>query len=277
MIAGMTTRERDMGSRHTIADDSAIRVDVLGPVRVKRDGRSIALPPIQRDLLAILVVRRGIGITHDAIADRLWPAQEQPMNAGKVVQGHICRVRRAIGASSLQRDEQRYRLDMACVDTDLLRFELAVSDAEKHHVDEDPIAALATCDIVSSLWRGEPFEGVASAIPPGEVARLHELRRRCDEIRLDGLLRIGSYRDAVLTAESLVADDPMRESAWGALMVALMALGRSADALHAFSRARRSLAEALGLEPGRSLKWIEEQVVRGNVIRADDLRNLSMI
>ena len=57
--------------------------------------------------------------------------------------------------------------------------------------------------------------------------------------------------------EALVAEHPYRERLHAQLMLALYRSGRQADALDAFRRARRTLVEDLGLEPGRELQRLE--------------------
>ncbi len=54
---------------------------------------------------------------------------------------------------------------------------------------------------------------------------------------------------------------PLRERLWAQLMIALYRSGRQADALQAFQRARRLLADELGLQPSAELRDLERQVL----------------
>ena len=99
----------------------------------------------------------------------------------------------------------------------------------------------------TTLFRGEPYEGVAEeALPAGEIARLHELRATLVEDTAEAELACGRGHQRVGELEAFVQANPYRERAWGLLMRALYQCGRPADALDAYGRARVLLAAELG-------------------------------
>ena len=59
----------------------------------------------------------------------------------------------------------------------------------------------------------------------------------------------------------MVAAEPLRERRWAMLMTALYRCGRQADALRAYQRARTTLGEELGVEPGPELETLERMVI----------------
>ena len=61
--------------------------------------------------------------------------------------------------------------------------------------------------------------------------------------------------------EAAVAAEPLRERLWGGLMLALYRCGRQADALRAFARARETLADEVGLDPGPALRDLEARIL----------------
>ena len=61
--------------------------------------------------------------------------------------------------------------------------------------------------------------------------------------------------------ENLVARDPLREERWRLLALALYRAHRQADALSALRRARKTLADELGVDPGRALRELEAEVL----------------
>ena len=61
--------------------------------------------------------------------------------------------------------------------------------------------------------------------------------------------------------EALVADDPLREERWRLLVLALYRAHRQADALAALRRARTTLSDELGVDPGPALRALEAEVL----------------
>ena len=81
------------------------------------------------------------------------------------------------------------------------------------------------------------------------------------EQRVDADLRLGGGSELVPELERLVVEHPLRERLRGQLMVALYRAGRQADALDAYRRGRRALAEELGLEPDEALQKLEKAIL----------------
>ena len=61
--------------------------------------------------------------------------------------------------------------------------------------------------------------------------------------------------------EAMVAEEPLREERWRLLALALYRAHRQADALAALRRARATLADELGVDPGPALRELEQQVL----------------
>ena len=113
------------------------------------------------------------------------------------------------------------------------------------------------------LWRGEPLADFAGeAWAAVEAARLTELRLCAVAERAERLLALGRYDKAVADLEPVASAEPTRERLVGQLMIALCRAGRQAEALAAFSRTRRALADELGLDPSPELRALAEQVLR---------------
>ncbi len=111
------------------------------------------------------------------------------------------------------------------------------------------------------MWRGPAYvEFRETDFGTAEGVRLDELCLAAREDLADAQIASGSASAAVVGLESLVHDSPGREGAWLLLMRALYASGRQHDALGAFQRARRGLAE-FGLEPGAQLSDMERRIL----------------
>ena len=94
-----------------------------------------------------------------------------------------------------------------------------------------------------------------------EAGRLEEMRRSIEEDVLVARLESGEHREVAATAELIVDAAPLREQRWAILATAQYRCGRQADALRSLQRARRTLVEELGIEPGRELVDLEHAIL----------------
>src|SRR5262249_20738938 len=146
-----------------------------------------------------------------------------------------------------------YRLAIEPDAVDVTRFERLVA-AGRSALASDPAAATRMLGDALALWRGPALLDVSGGdFFAAPATRLTELGLEAIEDRVDADLRLG--RGADLTAEltSLVAEHPLRERLVGALIRALCAAGRPAEALTVYERARAALAEELGADPSPEL------------------------
>jgi len=219
--------------------------DLLGPLQALVDGEQVDLgAPQQRTLLALLALHAGIPVRLVAIEDALWEA-EQPQSATKLVQTYVSRLRKLLGARSIQFAPSGYILDPG-VTVDALRFRELVKQGQLEQ-------ALA-------LWRGHALSDVPALA--SQARHLDELRVSAIEERFADELERGEGAALVSELEPLVADHPMRERLLGQLVLALYRSGRQADALAAYRNGRAALVDSLGLEPGPALHELELQILR---------------
>ena len=127
--------------------------------------------------------------------------------------------------------------------------------------DGDPPAASTALADALALWRGPFMADLELAALDAERARLEAVRLTAVEDRIDANLALGHHPALVGELEALLTEDPFRERLWGQLMIAQYREGRQADALANFRRARQVLAEEIGVEPGRWLCRVQEQIL----------------
>ena len=232
---------------------------LLGPLEAVEDDRPLALGGVkQRALLAVLLLHANQVVSSDRLIDEVW-GESPPATAGKIVQVYVSRLRKQLGEARLLTRPPGYLLHVDPAELDLARFERLVAEARQ----EDAAAAGAKLRAALELWRGPPLADLAyERVAQAEIVRLEELRWAALELRIDADLAAGRAPELVGELESLIAAHPLRERLRAQLMLALYRCSRQAEALEAYRRARRELADGLGLEPSDELRRLEQAILR---------------
>jgi len=245
------------------ARDQQIEVRLLGPLEALRDGRPVALGGAKpRALLAALALEPGRVVSVDRLVDNLWPG-EPPDTAAHAVQVYVSQLRTALGAAAITTRGSGYALELDPECVDVHRFARLADDggAALHAGDfatagtllRDALALSHGPALADFLY--EPFAQV-------EISRLEDVRLVALEDRIEADLALGRHAELVSELETLVDAQPLRERPRAQLMLALYRSGRQADALAAYRRARDTLVEELGIEPGPALKALEAAILR---------------
>ena len=239
---------------------------LLGPLEVTVDGTAVDLGGLkQRALLAILLLHANQPVHRDVLVDQLW-GEHPPAGAEHAVNVYIWRLRKTLQAASgtqgVLTRQGAYLLQAAEEQVDVALFERLAEDGRRALAAEAAARASAVLGEALALWRGTPladfrFEPFAQA----EIARLEKLRAGMVEDRIEADLALGRHAHVVSELEALVAANPLRERLHQQLMVALYRCGRQADALAAYQKARRTLAEELGIEPCQPLRQLERAIL----------------
>lgn len=252
-----------IGSR-TPATGEAITFAVLGPLEIRDDGRLLDVRGRQeRALLALLLSAPGRVFSVSAILAGLW-GDEPPRGAEKTVQSYVSRLRRGLPedvASSLVTRSPGYVAVVEPAQVDAERFRTLVARGRRDLRIGQPEAAAATLRDALTLWRGEAYAEFDAPFASVERSALEELRLAAVEDRVAADLATAQGPELVGELETLVATHPLRERLWAQLMTALYRTGRQGEALRAFQRARTSLIEELGIEPGPELQAVEAMVL----------------
>ena len=244
---------------------------ILGPCELAACGSPVPLGSLkQRMLLACLVAELNRPVPVDRLIAALW-GDGPPAAVETTVRSLVSRLRRLLasippgdGAAPIEiiGQDAAYllRTDPGCVDAH--RFEEDVAAGRRALSAGDPLEASRCFRAGLARWRGPALielTDVEHARPAAN--RLEEARVAALECLADAELAGGDPAGAQATMESVVTDHPLREAAWGRLMLALYRQGRQADALRTYQRARRLLVEDLGVEPGPELRKLEQQVL----------------
>ncbi|MCY9785350.1 NBR1-Ig-like domain-containing protein [Nocardiopsis sp. EMB25] len=236
---------------------------VLGPLRITNGDASVA-PRAAKDRLFLgeLLAHAGGQVSTAHLADALWPRQPpaNPVNAVQVRASRLRATLRDLGGSeetveTVRTDSGGYLLASAPADLTRLReaVRLAPDAPDGRNLLADALA----------LWRDEPFADVPDTpCIVAERERARELRLTALELYADLSLRDGRPEPTLIAelAEQ-TGLHPLRESLHGGLIRLLHASGRSAEALDAYERLRRRLAEELGCDPQPEVQELHRRIL----------------
>ena len=210
-----------------------MKVSLLGPVEVRSDeGTAIDLGGARlRTLLIRLAVDPDQVVGFDALVDAVW-GDEPPANAANALQQLVSRLRRA--GIPIESSPSGYALRVPRNDVDLFNG-----------------------DAAAKPWRGPALaEAADQPWAVAHIARATEQRLAAQEVSTDDVSEL----------EAIVAANPLRERPVAQLMHALVREGRQAEALNAFERHRRLLADELGADPSRELSELHLSLLRGESV-----------
>jgi DNA-binding SARP family transcriptional activator len=251
---------------------TTIRYEILGPLRVWRDGAEVDLGPAkQRAVLAYLLLHANQPVSTNAIVDAVW-GDAPPANGANVVQKHIAGLRRTLepdrsprtGSGVLTLTNGGYALAVATgtLDVDLVDDLLVQSRGAKSHGNLADAATLARRAV--DTWRSDALAGMSGHVFDTARERFADIRAGALEEWADAQLGLGHHTPVALELKGLVARYPVRERLQYLLILALYRSGRQADALAAYRDAHRFLTDEYGITPGDELTMLHQQILRAD-------------
>ncbi|MFJ7078515.1 AfsR/SARP family transcriptional regulator [Streptomyces sp. NPDC098781] len=251
-----------------------VYVDVLGPLRVRREATFLHLGPPKRQVILIrLLLEDGNAVSADELCEDVW-AGRPPASALSSLHAHISRLRAVLEprrhphgkAEVLVSEPHGYALRIPPQARDAVRFDTAVSRAQVLLREGQGRAARRHVEDSLAMWRGAAIsEARDYPFAARAAAQLEEGLLAAQELHVSALIHDGALQQAVSAAETLTSRHPLREVGWGLLMSALYLAGRHAHALERYEKLRRYLAEELGLAPGPALGALQEAILRHDV------------
>ncbi|MEV7404912.1 BTAD domain-containing putative transcriptional regulator [Streptomyces sp. NPDC091267] len=225
-------------------------LDLLGPFRLRdAAGTEVPIPQAHhRIVLAALALAGDATVTTEALLAALWD-EDPPRSARKTLQGYVARLRRLLGAATIETRPGGYALPPLLWTADVHTARALLDDARGGTQERLRRRAAAR-----DLFRGEPLLDVPSPVLDrlrGEALR--DVAARAVE-EWAALLVATDPAAAVAPLRQECAVHPHRESLWALLVVALAGSGRRTEALECYRLTRRRLGEDLGVEPGPALR-----------------------
>uniref|UniRef100_A0AAU2UWN3 Tetratricopeptide repeat protein n=1 Tax=Streptomyces sp. NBC_00003 TaxID=2903608 RepID=A0AAU2UWN3_9ACTN len=240
-----------------------MRFGLLGPLHAQIAGRAVPLNgPRQAKMLAALLLDANNVVAMERLVAVMWDTNA-PATAVRQVQDAVSGLRRnlvACGAPGSLISTRRggYEIHLAQDQLDLLEF-----DHERHLADQHtaPLETAVALRRALACWRGDALVDTPSQVLEIDAARLNEKRaathKQCLAIELD----LGRHREVIDELTALLREHPYDEQVAEHLMVALYRCRRQGEALQAYERLRRTLADELGVDPTPPLQALHQRIL----------------
>jgi DNA-binding SARP family transcriptional activator len=191
---------------------------VLGPLEVHASGKSLAIGGAKRrTVLAALLLNANRLVTTDRLIEAVWP-DAPPRSAVSNLQTYVSALRRCLpgGEARIRRGPAGYTISVAPGELDCRTFEELAGEAARMKAHGRPAEALELLGRALALWRGHPLEDLSAggSVFDAEVVRLVESRLAAGEERVELLVAVGKYTEAVAEIRDLLERHPFRERSW---------------------------------------------------------------
>lgn len=220
--------------------------------------------PRHRAVLARLVVARGRVVPVDVIVDDLWV--DPPSGATSAIRTFVSALRRALEPDRAPRKKPKvivtegpgYAFHAARRGR---RLGIRKTGARSRRFDAGAITRTAPNRAATVERAG--LRGVRRrALGPNGAIALGGTASDCVERLASAQLDLGRAAEAIPALDAHVTEHPWREDGWRLLALALYRSDRQGDALAVLRRARKLLAEELGIDPGPRLNDLESDILR---------------
>jgi SARP family transcriptional regulator, regulator of embCAB operon len=250
--------------------EKALDFGVLGPLQVTVDGTPLALgTPKQKAVLAMLIINRNRPVATHALIEAAWE-QWPPAAPQASLHSYISNLRKILdnagvdSSKHLARVPPGYRLmthENAC---DIARFVFektagvqAAAAGRFEQASRHTSAALAE-------WRGPVLDDLRRDFQFADAyaAALIEDKMVAHTAWAEAEIACGRNYAVIGEFEALTADHPYHEPLWTQLITAYYLAERQSDALDAYRRLKAALADDLGIDPGPTVRALNERILR---------------
>ncbi len=234
---------------------SGLRIMLLGPVVVERDGTPVELGNTAKAVLAVLAMRADAGVTTEELVASVWGSRGAVTRDS--VYHYVGKLRAALTLTGepavIESSDGRYRLRIADHAVDVRQFRDLLRHARQAMDRQEPQSAAHALHQALDRFRGQPLGGVAGD-PDGLRQRLEDERWVCVETLAAIEQGCGKHLRVVDLLRVECARSPEREGVAALMIGSLAAVGRRDEATAVYLRTRAALRETTGLEPGAALE-----------------------
>jgi DNA-binding SARP family transcriptional activator/tetratricopeptide (TPR) repeat protein len=241
---------------------ASVRLQIMGPLRIWRDGVELDPGPAQQvALFAVLLLNVGKPTSIDKLVDTLWE-DKPPQSALNTIHKYVGALRHLLepdlrsreSGAFLQRRGEAYVFIADQAALDLTDFRAKVDQARVLTSQGEDVRAMEVYLEALSLWHGRP--GAGSSRAAAAASLFDAVNAELTGVVLEAsTLAVSTGEPArLLPALRFAASlEPFHEPLHAALISTLGVAGQQAEALSVFRDVRVRLAEDLGLDPGAAL------------------------
>jgi DNA-binding SARP family transcriptional activator len=235
--------------------DKRLEFGLLGPLEMSVDGALVPPgTPKQRAVLAMLLMNRNSPVGVDRLITALW-ADSPPSGARASIHSYVSNLRKLLSAVGLDprvvlaAAPPGYRLSIPDNACDIGRF-IAEKTAGVHAAAASRFEQAGKhLSAALTEWRGPVLEDLR------DFQFVHTAKAEAE-------IACGRAFSVITELEALTAEHPYREPLWAQLITAYYLTDRQSDALGAYRRVKKTLAEDLGIDPGPNLRALNERILR---------------
>jgi DNA-binding SARP family transcriptional activator len=241
----------------------SFQLRLLGNVELYDEGHPVTVGPAKRRaVLAALALEPNQAVSLDQLAAAAW-AGSPPRSAVANLRTHAASLRRVLGGR-LQAVPGGYRLRVEDSEVDVHEFLRLAHDGRAALGAGAARAAVLPLSTALGLWQGTT---AGRGLPGGtfldaRFASLDQQRLEAVEDLIEARLALSEHGAVLPVLRQHLARQPLRERAWGQLMLAQYRAGDAAAALAAYHDARNALRDQLGVDPGPELTTLQHAILK---------------
>jgi SARP family transcriptional regulator, regulator of embCAB operon len=249
--------------------ENKIGFGVLGPLQMTVAGAPVTLgTPKQRAVLAMLVMNRNRSVSTDSLMTAAWE-EWPPAEARASLHSYVSNLRKLLSGagadpkSVLVNAPPGYRLDLADTACDIGRF--VAEKAAGVHAAAAGRFEEASRYLTAALaeWRGPVLDDLRDfQFVDAFATALTEDKVVAHTAHAEAEIACGRGYAVIGELESLTVEHPYREPLWAQLITAYYVAERQSEALDAYQRLKTTLADDLGIDPGRTVRALHERILR---------------
>jgi DNA-binding SARP family transcriptional activator len=271
------------GNGPRLSPSTSLRLQILGPLRLWRDGVELDAGPRQQAyLLALLLARPGRPISTNNLIDFIWDGAVVPASALNVIHKYIGALRRLLQpglpargtGSYLLRRGNGYVFMAGPGELDAVTFRHLIGSAKTSLAEpRDDQAALDHYAEALGLWHGSAGEGLAygsgaTSVFAGLDGEFSDVCAAAAELAV----ALGRPERVLKPLQLAAGMAPLHEPVQAALIAALSAAGKHAEAVMVFHAVRKRLSDELGIDPGAAVQaaYLDVLTRTTSLVDADD-------